>query len=507
MACKMEKVDDTIAENVSKWVLNYIKRHGGPYEIPAEYRQSWDLMKEFLAKMLYDKNVSENKRKGWIMQGLLFCCLKLEEIIKEKDSEISQLNSAVMVESMENGELYNELNDKIVDMRVHAVVTGEALIEKAKVCDTLTEQNEQMNERILELEREVDECRYVTNMAFNRMAESMVACSMSPAPKVPKVTESVNNSGTGGVDIKQKPVINLPAAPTTVLNHDNSGEVRLVTKDLKPQEMDNIVNEIGQVPQQDFNCFLQWLCNFKRITEMYNLTVDIKKVWQRAIGNGLWVRIVQRCGQTPRTADIFKEIMHVLYGIHSDVSLCGKIKQLKNESPYELSDRISTVLKNVIVHNSGFEHGGMVHRTIFLDALEENIRESILSVTPNPSDLNDILLRADNLWRKIFKNNISVVASVRGSKEKGQNYHCLGISGSQYGQKSQNYKRKLKSKTWIPFSQIKNEYEELKTEYNKIKHERDQLKEQIGIVKAKCRCNMSTGVGVVESPDTMDICS
>ncbi|CAH2226032.1 Hypothetical predicted protein [Pelobates cultripes] len=261
---------------------------------------------------------------------------------------MAELNSVINMKS-------EKLNNKIVDLRVHAVTTGEALIEKAKICEKLTVENESLNEKILELQKELDECRHATNMAFNKMAESMAPSSRPPVSEIP---ESIANPGVGDTgykplypweDLKQKSVTNLPAAPTTtttVLNPDNSGEIQLVIKQLKPQEMDAIVREIGQVPQQDINRFLQWFCGFQRVKEMYSLTTsDMERVLQRVVGNGLWVRIVQTCGQQRRTRDMLKEILRALYGVTSNVSLSGKIKQLKQESPFELSARISTVME------------------------------------------------------------------------------------------------------------------------------------------------------------------
>ncbi|XP_063291632.1 uncharacterized protein LOC134576879 [Pelobates fuscus] len=406
----------TCSENVKQWLMNYIKRHGGPYEISQDCKQSWEKMQEFLGGVLFEKNVSDKKRKGCIMQALLSCCLKLEGIVKIKEDEIAELNSAINMKS-------EKLNNKIVDLRVHAVTTGEALIEKAKMCEELTVDNERLNEKILEMQKDLDECRHATNMAFNKMAESMAPSSRSPVSEIPG---SIANPGIGDTgykplfpweDLKQKSVTNLPAAPTTtttVLNPDNSGEIQLVTKQLKPQEMDAIVREIGQVPQQDINHFLQWFCGIQRVKEMYSLTTsDMERVLQRVVGNGLWVRIVQTCGQQRRTRDMLKEILRALYGVTSNVSLSGKIKQLKQESPYELSARISTVMEQFGVTNPGFEQGGMVHRSMFLDALEEDIKDEILSVTPNPSEMCDLLLRADNLWRRKVKNESFAVDAAR----------------------------------------------------------------------------------------------
>ena len=77
----------------------------------------------------------------------------------------------------------------------------------------------------------------------------------------------------------------------------------------------------------------------------------------------------------------------------TNVSLSGKIKQMKNECPYELADRISSVMEYVMTGNPGFVRGGLVHRSMLLEAVDD-VREGISSVTPDPSDNNDILLRA-----------------------------------------------------------------------------------------------------------------
>ncbi|OCT80271.1 hypothetical protein XELAEV_18027089mg [Xenopus laevis] len=76
-------------ENVSMWLINYIKNHGGPYEIPQECKDSWDLMKIFIADSVFDKKTKEVK-----------------------------------------------------ELRLHAITTGEALIEKANLCDRLTKTND-----------------------------------------------------------------------------------------------------------------------------------------------------------------------------------------------------------------------------------------------------------------------------------------------------------------------------------------------------------------------------
>ncbi|XP_053308766.1 uncharacterized protein LOC128495301 [Spea bombifrons] len=499
MACNMEGAKVTYSENVKKWLLNYIKRHGGPYEIPQDCKQSWEMLQKFLGETLFEKKVSESKRKGCIVQGLLSCCLRLEEIVKANEDKLAELNASIKVKSEKHDEMYNELNNKIVDLRVYAVATGEALIEKAKVCEELKEENERVNEKMLDLQRELDECRHATNMAFNKMAESMAPSSMSPAPEIPgSVNSGIRDIGYKSIypwdDLKQKPV-SIPAAPTTattVLNPDNTGGIQLVTKHLKPQEMDAIVKEIGLVPQHDINRFLQWFCGFQRVKEMYSLTrEDIERVLQRVAGNGLWVRIVQTCGQQCRTRDMLKEILRALYGITSGMSLSGKIKQLKQESPYELSARISTVMEQLVVSNPGFEQGGLMHRSMFLDALEQEVREEILSVTPDPSEMCDILLRADNLWRRKIKNESFAVDAARIFRVEGQERRDRSGMYSQRGNRFQNmggYRtdndsdrgRRVKSdkplKPWVPFHEIKNERDRLQEELDNVKYELDKIK-------------------------------
>ena len=100
-------------ENVNIWLLNYIKSHGGPYEIPQECRQSWDLMKCFLSDSVFDKKTKEKKRKGIIIQGLLSCCTELIEEIKGKKQKI--LEHTQSYEVMEKG-----LNERMSDLRLHA---------------------------------------------------------------------------------------------------------------------------------------------------------------------------------------------------------------------------------------------------------------------------------------------------------------------------------------------------------------------------------------------------
>lgn len=44
----------------------------------------------------------------------------------------------------------------------------------------------------------------------------------------------------------------------------------------------------------------------------------------------------------------------------------------------------------VMSRNLGFEHGGLIHRAMLLEALDGDIQEYFLSVTPEPYDYSDI---------------------------------------------------------------------------------------------------------------------
>ena len=83
------------SDKINRWVLKCIRRHGGPYEIPEKCKQTWTMMKEFLEESVFDSKISESKRKGCIVQGLLSCCLKMESSLNDKVEEIAQLQSAV----------------------------------------------------------------------------------------------------------------------------------------------------------------------------------------------------------------------------------------------------------------------------------------------------------------------------------------------------------------------------------------------------------------------------
>ncbi|KAM8972142.1 LOW QUALITY PROTEIN: uncharacterized protein RCH25_017760 [Pelodytes ibericus] len=291
----------------------------------------------------------------------------------------------------------------------------------------------------------------------------------------------------------------LPAAPTTtttVLNASNTGELQVTTKKLKPHEMDAIVKEIGHVPQHDINRFLQWFCDFQRVSNMYSLTVeDVERVLQRVIGNGLWARIKQTCGEHRRTKEVLKELLRALYGIASNVSLSGKIKQLKQESPYELS---SVIMALLVPTNPGFVEGDIVHRVMFMDALEESIREEILCVTPDPRDLNDILLRADNLWRK--KERWFAVDSARVFRVEGQqrkevfnpNSYSTGNKNQQMGQNSQVHRGRdrhdngeRQSRPGIPFNEIRSKRDRLQEQLDRLKEELSNLKVDVKVAEVE----------------------
>nr|AAH72122.1 Xmc protein [synthetic construct] len=492
-------------ENVSMWLLNYIKNHGGPYEIPQECKDSWDLMKIFIADSVFDKKTKESKRKGMVLQGLLSCCLKMAEIVKQKDNDFTEQTDKYET-------LLKESNEKISELRLHAITTGEALIEKANLCDHLTATNDELSVKIQDIEKELEEHKHAVNIAFDKVGEKSDQLCQN---NISKFKEHKQIYPWNELDQASS----FPAAPvvtTTVLNTDNSGEVQLISKQLKPQEMDAIVREIGQVPRYDINRFMKWFCELKRVRETYNLnTDDIDRILQRVVGNGLWVRIVQNCGQQRRTRDVFREMLRALYGITLNVSLSGKIKQMKQECPYELCDRIATVMDQLMTGNPGFEHGGLLHRVMLLEALEEDVREGILSVTPDPTDLKDMLLRADNLWRKRSRKESFAVDAARIFRVEGQqNKEYAGFRGPQRGNRAYNsewqrergkYEQEKKDRaprqSWIPFPQLKREHDKLKMEYDTIRAERDLLKLNVSVLEAelsKLRCVSLTTSGVTD---------
>ncbi|KAM8927720.1 LOW QUALITY PROTEIN: uncharacterized protein RCH25_007983 [Pelodytes ibericus] len=484
-----------MVENVNTWVLHYIKKHGGLYEIPQDCRHSWESMQTFLGGILKDKKTSKNKIKGCVMQGLMSCCIRLQEIVKEKIAVISERD----LELKESVTVHNELSERIVDLRMHGVTTGEALIDKAKLCDVLTEENERLKERVAIIQRELEECRHATNVAFDKLACNTAPPCLSPSTETPAIP-GVGDEGYKPIypweDIKLSQGT-LPAAPTTtttVLNSSNTGEVQVTTKKLKPHEMDVIVKEIGHVPQHDINRFLQWFCDLRRVGTMYSLTVeDVERVLQIVIGNGLWARIKQTCGEHRRTKEVLKELLRALYGIASNVSLSGKIKQLKQESPYELSSRIAVIMALLVPTNPGFVEGDVVHRVMLMDALEESIREEILCVTPYPRELNDILLRADNWWRKKNKDESFAVNSARIFRVEGQQRKMSTWNSKEQSRENRlNHDRNWRNygsqkdgretgkpiKSWVPFHEIKNERDRLQVELDKIKKEFDFVKRE-----------------------------
>ncbi|KAM8977236.1 uncharacterized protein RCH25_041741 [Pelodytes ibericus] len=498
-----------MVENVNTWVLHYIKKHGRPYEIPQDCRHSWESMQTFLGGILDDKKTSKTKIKGCVMQGLMSCCIRLQEIVKEKIAVISERD----LELKESVIVHKQLSERIVDLRMHGVTTGEALIDKAKLCDVLTEENERLKERVAIIQRELEDCRHATNVAFDKLA-----CNTAP-PCLSPSTETPAKPGVG--DEGYKPIYpweviklsqgTLPAAPTTtttVLNASNTGEMQVTTKKLKPHEMDAIVKEIGHVPQHDINRFLQWFCDFQRVSNMYSLTVeDVERVLQRVIGNGLWARIKQTCGEHRRTKEVLKELLRALYGIASNVSLSGKIKQLKQESPYELSSRIAVIMALLVPTNPGFVEGDIVHRVMFMDALEESLREEILCVTPDPRDLNDILLRADNWWRK--KERWFAVDSARVFRVEGQqrkevfnpNSYSTGNKNQQMGQNSQVHRGRdrhdngeRQSRPGIPFNEIRSKRDRLQEQLDKLKEELSNLKVDVKVAEVEAERGHRLGV-------------
>ncbi|KAM5158274.1 uncharacterized protein ACMZJ9_009549 [Mantella aurantiaca] len=434
-------------------------------------------MKVFLSDSVSDRKTKQKKCKGIIVQGLVSCCTKLMEVVNEKEKLIFE-------QGQKHEIMERELKEKISDLRLHAITSGEALIEKAKLCDNLTQENEELLVKIQIVERELEECKHAANIAFDRLAEKLnYQTETSKAIKEYKQIYPWDELHTAPT---------LPAAPTTtttVLNTDNSRDVQLITKHLKPQEMEAIVREIGQVPRYDINMFMKWFSDLQRARETYSLNIeDLGRVLQKVVGNGLWIRILQNCGQRHKTKDVLRELLKALYGVTTDVSLSGKIKQMKNECPYELTDRIANVMDHVMTGNPGFEHGGVVHRAMLLDALDNEVREGILSVTPDPSEYKDILLRADNLWRRKCRENSFAVDAARVFRVAGQQDRVdfkRPIRGREYnssggqrrsGRNEPEIRGRYSKQTWIPFSEIKNERDRLQEEVTKLMKEMEEMK-------------------------------
>ncbi|OCT78913.1 hypothetical protein XELAEV_18030001mg [Xenopus laevis] len=457
-------------ENVRMWLINDIKKHGGPYEIPQECKDSWDLMRIFIADSVFDKDTKESKRKGMVLQGLLSCCLKMAEIIKQKDNDFTEQTDRYET-------LLKESHEKISEL----------------YCMPLL---------LVKILKELEEHKHAVNIAFDKVGEKSDQLCQNNISKFKEHKQ-----------IYPRNELDQPSSAELLnfhcINTDNTGEVQLISKQLKPQEMDVIVREIGQVPRYDINRFMKWFCELKRVRETYNLnTDDIDRILQRVVGNGLWVRIVQNCGQQRRTKDVFREMLRALYGITLNVSLSGKIKQMKQECPYELCDRIATIMDQLLTGNPVFENGGLLHRVMLLEALEEDVREGILSVTSDPIDLKDVLLRVDNLWRKRNREELFSLEFF----EVQQKREYVGLSGPQRGKVSYNSDRQRKrgtyeqekkdrapSQSWIPFSQLKREHDKLKMEYETIRAERDLLKQNVSVLEAelsKLRCvSLTTSEG------------
>lgn len=458
------------SDKVNRWVLKCIKRHGGPYEIPEKCKQTWTMMKEFLEKNVFDSKISESKRKGCIIQGLLSCCLTMESSLNYKVEEITQLQKAVDNSNNVCERLQNQSDTETVNLKLHAVTIGEALLEKSKHCDELSEENERLKLRIMELEKRSQECRYASNLGFSNLQQTEPHIkSDNSLPAAPTVTTTVYN------------------------NNNNTGEVQLVMKPLRSKELDAILKEIGMVPYHDLNRFLKWFCDVQQVRDMYNLNPsDLERVLQHSVGSGLWMRIKQICIQPLRTRDILLELLCVLYGVRSDVTIHGKIQQMQNESPYELSHRIATIMELLVGNNLAFERGGLIHMSMFLDALHEDIKQNILLVTPNPHDLKDILLRADHLWRKSNEQAVKIdLATLFRTNTEHKDQKIISYDNTQRGHSGSNIgdinmknradqnNNKKRSKTWIPFSHLKQKYDHLKIEYDKMRGERDKLLEQL----------------------------
>ncbi|OCT78914.1 hypothetical protein XELAEV_18030003mg [Xenopus laevis] len=470
-------------ENVRMWLINDIKNHGGPYEIPQECKDSWDLMRIFIADSVFDKETKESKRKGMVLQGLLSCCLKMAEIIKQKDNDFTEQTDRYET-------LLKVSHEKISELYCMPLLL-------ANLCDHLTKTNDELSVKIHDIEKELEEHKHAVNIAFDKVGEKSDQLCQSNISKFKEHKQIYPRN-----ELDQ--VSSFPAAPV----------VTMTVLTLTIQEMDAIVREIGQVPRYDINRFMKWFCELKRVRETYNLnTDDIDRILQRVFGNGLWVRIVQNCGQQRRTKDVFREMLRALYGITLNVSLSGKIKQMKQKCPYELCDRIATIMDQLLTGNPVFENGGLLHRVMLLEALEEDVREGILSVTSDPIDLKDILLRADNLWRKRNREELFAVDAARIFRIEGQQKReYVGLSGPQRGKVSYNSDRQRERgryeqgkkdraprQSWIPFSQLKREHDKLKIEYETIRAERDLLKQNFSVLEAelsKLRCvSLTTSEG------------
>lgn len=79
------------------------------------------------------------------------------EVVKKKDKHILEQAQRHKVEE-------KELNEKISDLRLHAITTGEALIETATLCDILIQQNEELPVKIQVVEKELELCKHTANI-------------------------------------------------------------------------------------------------------------------------------------------------------------------------------------------------------------------------------------------------------------------------------------------------------------------------------------------------------
>lgn len=58
-----------------------------------------------------------------------------------------------------------------VSLKLHAVTIREALIEKSKECDQLSEENQIMTLKIMKLEKKSHKYRYASNMIMSNLQE------------------------------------------------------------------------------------------------------------------------------------------------------------------------------------------------------------------------------------------------------------------------------------------------------------------------------------------------
>ncbi|OCT74363.1 hypothetical protein XELAEV_18033336mg [Xenopus laevis] len=323
--------------NKGQHMVNKLYNHRQPYEIPQECKNSWDLMKNFIADRVFDKKTKESKHKAMVLHGLLSCFFeKMAEIIKQKDKNITE--KADRYET-----LLKQSNEKISELKMVAC---------HYYCETQ------------DVEKKLEEHKHAVYIAFDEVGEKSDQLCQNNISKFKKHKQIYPWN-----ELYQ--ASSFPAAPvvtTTVLNTDNTGEVHLIPKQLKPQEIDVIViiERLGK--------FMKWFCEVQRVRETCNLnSEDVGRILQKVVGNGLWVSIVQNCGQQRRTRDVFREMMRTLYGITLNVSLSGKIKQMKQECPYELCDRIVKVMDQLLTRNPGFEHEAELSKLMCVSLITSDV--------------------------------------------------------------------------------------------------------------------------------------